>query len=497
MQMATGGLQNKRVREIFWIALSVVGSIFIFMLLEAFHETKWTIYILASLIFVVMLLVSGNVKKSLFILFVIGLQMKVSLFLGDPSQFVPRWVGSSGPTGIEISFVTIPAAFLLIHHWFTHIGSDQWRFFWGKEITYPAALVFLTTAVTILYTSERRLVIYYLIHLLELYIVFLAVINIIRSRDDVVLVIKLLMITLAIQSVIYFIQNITGVTFDLLGEVIVHKGETLQRHGGTVSSNVKGFANFITPLLLIAVSRFLSTTNRRVKGWLCLLCAMGTAALVLTFTRASWVGFILGMVLIVTLGMIRGIIHPRRLIPFVGVAVIVVIILLPKIMIRLSEDQKAAYDERYALMRMAWNVIETHPLLGVGAGAYGYVFRRYLPYDLEDKWLYIVHNVYLLRWAETGVIGLVSFLILLIAGLRQAFVCSRVRDEVMSSLALGWGAGLMSLIWEMYWDTALGPQTQFVLWFMFGLILVVKRMGLHSSSSNRVGIAMSSLVPVQ
>lgn len=30
-------------------------------------------------------------------------------------------------------------------------------------------------------------------------------------------------------------------------------------------------------------------------------------------------------------------------------------------------------------------------------------------------------------------------------------------------------------MWEMYWDLGLGLQTQFLVWFMFGPILAMKR----------------------
>jgi O-antigen ligase len=151
---------------------------------------------------------------------------------------------------------------------------------------------------------------------------------------------------------------------------------------------------------------------------------------------------------------------------------------------------------------MAWNVIETHPLLGVGAGAYSYVFRQYLSPDLQDKWLFVVHNIYLLRWAETGFFGLISFLILPLVSLRQALVCIRLSDEIMSSLALGWSAGLVSILWQMWWDTTLGFPANSLIWFMFGLILVIKRVGFEGlpagmGHQDRFSVQWSLLRPGQ
>jgi len=443
-------------------------------------ELKWLVYILASVIIGVAIVVSGYLTTALLVFFVLGLQAHVSLYLTEPERLS---VGVSGPTALALRLVTVPAVCLVLRYAAESLRHDGWRFFWGREITLPALAVFATTAMTGLYTPERSLVVYALIDMMQLYCLFLAGLNMVRTSDDMRLVMRLLMLTLAIQAVIYFVQNAAGFTFDLLGQTTARGDEVLQRHGGTVSHNVKGYANFILPLLLLAVSRFLTLSNPRAWSWALLLCGLGSMALILTFTRASWAGFILGVGWIIVAGWQRRLLHPRRLLMLGAVALLAAMILLPKIMLRLSEDHVAAYGERAALMRMAWNVIESHPLLGVGSGAYGYVFRDYLSAEdrmaatWEKRWLYIVHNTYLVRWAETGIFGLASLLLLLGVGLWQAVVCSRSLDENLASFAVGWGAGLLALMWEMCWDLSLGPQTQCVLWFAFGLTLAAKRIG--------------------
>jgi len=76
-------------------------------------------------------------------------------------------------------------------------------------------------------------------------------------------------------------------------------------------------------------------------------------------------------------------------------------------------------------LRIAVRAIEAHPLLGLGPGAYGYLYKAYLPDDLPRQWLYTVHNEYLLRAAETGIPGGVAFVVLLVAALRLAMRLSR------------------------------------------------------------------------
>ncbi len=210
-----------------------------------------------------------------------------------------------------------------------------------------------------------------------------------------------------------------------------------------------------------------------------LLAAMGGVALLLTFTRAAWIGFALGFAWLIGLGVMRRLIRPLRLWFVLALLGLMVLIMLPPVMERLEADHSADYEERWQLIQMAWNVIQAHPLLGVGAGAYNFVFRQYQPFELLDKgvWVYVVHNVYLLRWAESGVFGLLSLLLFFFAGFRQAFVCTRARDENQAALALGCSAGIVALLWEMIWDVTLGFSANALVWFLFGLLCVVRRVG--------------------
>jgi O-antigen ligase len=86
-------------------------------------------------------------------------------------------------------------------------------------------------------------------------------------------------------------------------------------------------------------------------------------------------------------------------------------------------------------------MIRDHPLLGVGRGNYLELARLYNPWTLE----YPVHNVYLLSWAETGIIGLVALGALLVGAFRAAGRTLRGRagyDAAFGLAALAAFAGI-------------------------------------------------------
>ena len=66
--------------------------------------------------------------------------------------------------------------------------------------------------------------------------------------------------------------------------------------------------------------------------------------------------------------------------------------------------------------RTALEMIRDHPLLGIGKGNYVGVAPLY------DRWAlgFPVHNIYLLIWAETGLLGLGALISLLAGALRVA-----------------------------------------------------------------------------
>lgn len=460
-------------------------------------QTKWVLIVLAGLIGWMFLLAIGDAKKLLLVSFVLALQINMNFFIiVDKGS---SWVGASGAEGIAIPLIAIPAMLLLLQGQFKR-GVPKLHL--EKEVVISFSLMFLTAAMTALYAPSKRNVIYNLFEMGGFFGVLFVARNAIKSRQDVVLVLKVLMALLATQAIIYFIQDLLGFTFNVLGATAV-RGEALgdvKRYGGTVSVNAKGFSSFITPLLLMGVSCYLTGSKQRSGHFIGIVCGMGAAALIMSFTRMSWVGFGLGCMWIIGIGLRRRRINLNRVVPFLAVMVLAIVLLLPRIIERLNADAASDLQERLNLMKMAWLVIQANPLWGVGSGAYPSVFRDYLTGDLMlGHWLFVVHNAYLLRWAETGIFGLLSLLLFLAVSLRAAYKNCRTEDPLLFSLAIGWVAGLISSLWEMFWDISLGVQTAFLFWFMLGVMLAmnqVLRMG-QPSRRRQQAAGGSDFPPVQ
>ena len=115
--------------------------------------------------------------------------------------------------------------------------------------------------------------------------------------------------------------------------------------------------------------------------------------------------------------------------------------------------------------QVALNLIGKSPILGVGVGNFVWTFQN--SYHLAESWMYQpVHNIYLLIGAESGILGLLAFLVFLffilknIWRFRRDFIISCFLSLVTCFLVLG-------LFDHLLWDL---QQGQLMLWIVLGVL---------------------------
>jgi len=157
--------------------------------------------------------------------------------------------------------------------------------------------------------------------------------------------------------------------------------------------------------------------------WLvCVLFVLCLLGVVLTFSRESWLLAFAGLLLVSALW------FRRRVTP--GFALIMIVVLVVSIVFSGAIGLIYHFynpDEVYGLERIyyyatALQLFATHPLLGVGAGNYQFFDRSYTGEAAGG----IAHNQFLTVAAETGMLGLMLLLWLMIALLR-------IRRKLLSS----------------------------------------------------------------
>lgn len=449
-------------RPVSALTLALIGALFGFVaVVISGAEPRWIVYAVVVLGFVTLVLVFPQPHVFVWSAFVLSFQADVYLRL---------FYGRAGTRGLPIALLVVVGGIAAAAYKISGTREPGRGISWGGRLALPIALFFATSLLALPSSSERFVGMVQLLVEAQLFFVYLLALNMVRSEQDFDRTVKLLLVPLAMQSLVYFVESAFRVTFTLTGEVIPEVG-VVPRPGGTVATNPAGFASFMLPLVLIAMAHLVSR-QRTIKSLHAGIAAvLGIAALTLTFTRAAWVAFTLGMIWLLLHAVRRGALRLRRVLP-IGIAVLgAVLVFWPMIERRLADSPvDQAYEERAGLMRMALRVIASQPMTGVGPGAYAFTYKTFLTPELRDQWLATVHNAYLLRAAETGIPGGIALALLLAAGLRQAMRLTRARQRFISVTAMGWSAGLIAVSWEMNWDIWRGFTYNALLWFLLGLM---------------------------
>ncbi len=80
----------------------------------------------------------------------------------------------------------------------------------------------------------------------------------------------------------------------------------------------------------------------------------------------------------------------------------------------------------------SWQMIQDHYLLGAGLGGYQEMMKNYHPKKYIEIYLY-PHNIFLNFWSETGVLGLLAFLMIVVWFYKRAFI--KQNDDLKIMLA--------------------------------------------------------------
>jgi O-antigen ligase len=389
--------------------------------------------------------------------------------------------------GLSISATTIALAGLYVS-WFirsqANRSSDARPSF---HINLPLLLYLAITAISMVVAQDVSLSFFEVFLLLEACLVYFYVANNVRTRQDVLFVVSLLLIACLLESMAMILIRFNGMPSTLWGapthvHIETDAREGFMRIGGTVGSS--NFAAAYLSISLASAASLLFTNLGRAHKWLAVaVLGLGGVALIFTFSRGGWMALALAVTVICLLVWSR---RGFSLKTPIAVLLILGMLYLPfqsVISARLLGDDKGSAESRIPLMKLAFRIIEDNPVLGVGANNFTVVMDRYLTPEFRHSFLFAVHNKYLLVLSETGIIGLLAFLAFLLDALRKGWQCWALQDRLLSPLALGFAAGIAGHIVHMSVDVFRGRPTQQLLWLVAALLTAMHRMCAASPDS--------------
>lgn len=242
----------------------------------------------------------------------------------------------------------------------------------------------------------------------------------------------------ALQAVIGLLQFIQGRSLGLqrLGEVVLDPAWSgisvvavgaerwLRAYGLAQHPNLLAGCLMVCLLLLVGYALDRSRIERLS---LTALFGLGLAGLLVTFSRAAWLGAMVGgavMMALLSLTRARRKAAWRAVVPFLAVALVVATVfvatsgrlLMPRLGLATQGTEIRSVEERAVLMDGALALIRRRPILGVGLGNFPVALYRLVPETVAAYPSYQpVHNVLLLLTAELGLLGGALWLGLLVA----------------------------------------------------------------------------------
>ncbi|WP_051585970.1 O-antigen ligase family protein [Caldanaerobius polysaccharolyticus] len=195
------------------------------------------------------------------------------------------------------------------------------------------------------------------------------------------------------------------------------------------------------------------------------------ACLLFTFTRGAWLALVVSL-------LIYAFLKDKRII---GLLVIIGIIALfiPPVYNRISYLVSPTYlvssmeGGRLKRLQIGLNLLSQSPIIGIGLGQFGgATAARFNVNSLYSD------NYFLKILVETGYIGIILFIYLLLSVIRQFFVTmKRCEDRFIKDIVKGIFAGLMGVVFHNLVENVFEvPMMSTYFWFLTGIIVVSSRL---------------------
>lgn len=279
----------------------------------------------------------------------------------------------------------------------------------------------------------------------------------IESDKDIGIIINGLLMSLYLQSILSISQYFTGNSYDLFSTGVkfdfadYDKLNSLTRVLGTIGKP-NGLAAYIVPIILINITiLFYENNNKKIT-----ICGiiLGCITLLLTFSRGGWLSFIIALFILIYMLYKRNIIKIKNILFVTVILFVFVLIFYGNIEKRIYGDDYNAAASRIPLIKIALNMIDAHPFIGIGTNTFRNEILNYaIGPEFIGVYLYEVHNQFLLVFAEAGIVGLIFFLLLYKYAFKECKICINANsNNRIKGLCFGIYVGIIASMIHMNVD---------------------------------------------
>jgi O-antigen ligase len=465
-----------------WVLLTgvLIGLLF---LMAAQAETKWFLSLfIGGLVFAVSLVPAG--RKGLYLaLLVLALPIGVDLNLYfQPSPFHHSTYGFL----FLLHYLPLAALYVI---WSSRCLLEHSPPGLSTRGLGPLAAFFGAGLTSVLLAGNILFGAFDLFALLGSTALFIYVSSELRTKRDIEIVLAALFVAVGVQGLIAVGQYLTGSSLGLefFGAATLPKPQprfpTPTRAGGTLGAP-NALARFFDLFLPLGFSLLFCPLRWRTRILLGTAVGFGILGLVFTFSRGGLVVTGSGCLLILFLWLHRRI---GLLQTFCTLALAIPLFLVlvlgssKQLQTRFFREGYEASYGRIPLTQVALNMIRDRFIFGVGLNNYNEVAPRYdnTPQRVTSWWNIPVHNLFLYIAAQTGLVGLVSYLLFLLAILRSLWPALKASDPFVAWAGLGVAIGMMVFLVHGQIEFDSVPRHS-MFWFASGLAVSLGRLATPS-----------------
>lgn len=324
-----------------------------------------------------------------------------------------------------------------------------------------------------------------------LFTIFVSILipNIIRHRYQVERVVHIVLGSMVVVSsfgLFQFLGDIVGLPTSLTGLRPQYTKDILgfPRIQSTALEPLY-FANYLLIPLSLAIALWLKKSGRIKPLWLFGIIVLGSINLILTVARGGYIALAV-TVCCLSIAYWRQIFQPKIIIPLLigllisgGVAYRFLNLTeqLESYTTHVSDlFSGASYEERVETFDIAHRIWQQHPWIGIGPGSFG-PYASYHPLIMPSEGYKIVNNEYIELLAETGILGLTCFILMvLILYIRSWKAIQHGKDPFLKTVLIALLAAFTGILVQYNTFSVLYIMH---IWFTIGFMISVQNILLH------------------
>ena len=314
----------------------------------------------------------------------------------------------------------------------------------GLEI--PVAALLLAGLVSIAVSTDHLGALgFYRAYFIEPVVIFYIALDLMRKPEDV----RTVLLGFAIGTTIFAILNLGAWMIALIN----HKDIDLGNAPEALYTSPNSVAVYLEPAVAIAAGFALYSDDRRDRTVALICLPFLLVSLIATLSRA-------GLLTLAVLGLVAVFTMPQRRVKLALLGGLVVagigLLQIPFIINRLYKQFDPSYpyntfEGRLQIWHDTLQMLKDHPVFGAGLRAYSIVMTNYVTPGHKPE-LY-PHNLFLAMWAELGIVGLLSFAVLLGMLLWRGWSGWMTADGLARPLLWGTSASFIAIAVHGMFDT--------------------------------------------